>query len=186
MEEMIALLQHRRSVPPAFLTEPGPDRVQLDTLLTIAARVPDHGKLVPWRFLIITGAARERLGQVLAQYMRADNPETSSEILELEQARFLSPVVIGLVSCAAPHVKIPEWEQVLSCGAVAMNLTIAACTMGFATSWLTGWPAYDRRFLDILGLTAQERMAGFLHIGTATISPADRIRPEMGQIITWL
>ncbi|MCJ2085306.1 nitroreductase [Methylobacterium sp. E-005] len=187
MTATLDLLKTRRSVPPPLLDEPGPDRAQLETILTAAARVPDHGKLAPWRFLVIADAAREQVGETIATTFAADNPDASAERLAQERARLThAPVVVAVVSRAAPHVKIPEWEQVLSVGAATMNLVIAANAAGFATSWLTEWFAYDRRVLDALGLAPSEKLAGFVHIGRAREVPSDRPRPSLGEIVTWL
>jgi nitroreductase len=187
MNETLELLRTRRSVAPAFLGEPGPTATELDTLLTIAARVPDHGRLVPWRFVILEGEARHRIGNAIAAAFQADNPGCGEDRIAVEQGRLAhAPVVIAVVSRAAPHVKIPEWEQLLSTGAVAMSLVIAANAMGFATSWLTEWFSFDRRVLDALGLSAHERLAGFVHIGTARQAPVERPRPDLADIVTRL
>lgn len=187
MNATIDLQSRRRSVPPARLTGPGPMREELEGWLAIAARVPDHGKLAPWRFLVIAGAARERIGEIIAAAHRADFPEADAARLDLERNRLAqAPLVVGVVSRAGPHVKIPEWEQVLSAGAVCMNLVLAANAAGYATSWLTEWYAYDRRVLDALGLDPRERIAGFIHIGRAQEVPSDRPRPDLTEIVTWL
>ncbi|MCW6512469.1 nitroreductase family protein [Lichenifustis flavocetrariae] len=183
--DTLDLQTRRRSVPPPALTGPGPDPVQLQTLLTIAARVPDHGKLAPWRFIVFEGEGRLRAGEALAALYAADHPEADAKRLDLERRRLAqAPLVIGVVSRAAPHVKIPEWEQLLSAGAVAMNLILAANAMGFATSWLTEWYAYDRRALTALGLDETEKMAGFIHIGRPTAVIEDRVRPNLADLIT--
>ena len=187
MNSTLDLQRARRSVPPAHLAEPGPSRAELEGWLAIAARVPDHGKLAPWRFLVIAGEARVRIGEVIAAAHQADFPQADAARLDLERARLAqAPLVVAIVSRAAPHVKIPEWEQVLSAGAVCMNLVLAANASGYATSWLTEWYAYDRRILDALGLEPRERIAGFIHIGRAEEAPSDRPRPELAQIVTRL
>lgn len=185
MNESLTSLQQRRSVPARWLTEPGPSPSEIDTLLTVAARVPDHGKLVPWRFILIEGDGRERLGEELEKAFLADQPGADAEKVAAERGRFAqAPVVIAVVSRVAPHVKIPDWEQVLSAGAVCMNLLNAATALGYGASWLTGWAAYDRRILDALGLAAEERIAGYVHIGTASETPTDRPRPNLADIVT--
>lgn len=185
--DTLALLRHRRSVPPVALDGPGPDAGELDLLLTLAARVPDHGKLAPWRFLVIEGEARLRVGETLAALHAADHPGADPKRLDLERHRLAhAPLVVGVVSRAAPHAKIPEWEQVLSAGAVCMNLVVAANAAGFATAWLTEWFAYDRRVLDSLGLDPRERLAGFIHIGRAREIPSDRPRPVLADVVTRL
>lgn len=187
MNETLDLLRTRRSVAPALLGGPGPDEAELTALLTIAARVPDHGRLAPWRFIVIEGEARRRIGDVIAGAYAADNPGCPAERIENERARLAhAPVVVAIVSRAAPHAKIPEWEQILSAGAVAMNLVVAANAMGYATSWLTEWFGFDRRVLDGLGLDARERLAGFVHIGRAQQAPVDRVRPDLASLVTRL
>lgn len=187
MNATLDLLRTRRSVPPLRLEEPGPSPAELDAILAIAARVPDHGKLAPWRFLVIAGEARSRVGAIIAQAYADDHPEADAARLALEGNRLaLAPLVVAVVSRAGPHVKIPEWEQVLSAGAVAMNLVVAANASGFATAWLTEWFAYDRRILDALGLEPSERLAGFIHVGRAGEVPPDRPRPDLADIVTRL
>ena len=185
MNECLSRLLQRRSVPPRWLGEPGPSDQEVENLLKIASRVPDHGKLVPWRFVLIQGEGRQRLGEVLAAAFQADNPGAGAEQIAIERERFAkAPLVIAVVSRVVPHVKIPDWEQVLSAGAVCMNLLNAATALGFGASWLTGWAAFDRRVLDALGLSAEERIAGFIHIGTAKETPTDRDRPSLDDIVT--
>jgi nitroreductase len=185
MNPTIDLLKLRRSVGPNFLTGPGPSAEQLETLLKIASRVPDHGKLVPWRFIIFEGGARERAGEIIAAVFAEANPQADEVRRAAERNRLSrAPVVIGVVSRAAAHPKIPDWEQVLSAGAVCMNLLTAAVAEGFAASWITEWYAYDRRVLQALGLSPQERMAGFVHIGQPTSPSPDRARPALADIVT--
>ncbi len=184
MNDVLDVLLTRRSAPVPLLAAPGPSLEQLETMLSIAARVPDHGKLAPWRFILFTGAERERAGEIIAEAYAAANPDADEKRLAIERKRFLAPVVVGVVSRAAPNGKIPEWEQVLSCGAVCMNLTLAAVAMGFATSWLTEWYAYDRAVVERFGLAAHEKIAGFIHIGTAPGPRDDRPRPTLGDILT--
>jgi nitroreductase len=173
-------------VPPHLLSEPGPSASQLETLLTLAARVPDHGKLVPWRFIVFSGEGRERAGAIVERVFLADNPQADAERRAQERGRFSrAPLVIGVVSRAAPHPKIPEWEQQLSAGAACMALSLAANGMGFGCSWLTEWHAFDRRVLSAFGLTPDERIAGYVHIGTPPASPpSDRPRPALADVVT--
>ena len=183
--ETFDLLKTRRSVPPPGLGEPGPDDAELERILTLAARVPDHGKLVPWRFILFRGEGRVRAGEAIARVFAAANPDAEADRLAIERRRFThAPVVVGIVSRAAPHVKIPEWEQVLSAGAVAMNLVVAANALGYATSWLTEWYAYDPLAREALGLADHERVAGFVHIGRPTTRMEDRVRPVLADIVT--
>lgn len=182
---MIDFLLTRRSVAPLQMKGPAPDVEQLKTLLTIASRVPDHGKLAPWRFIVFEGDARARAGAQFAAIHKRKHPDASDDALQIERMRFQqTPMVIAVVSKAAPHVKIPEWEQELSAGAVCMNLTIAANAMGFVTKWLTEWIAYDRDVAAALGLSSHERIAGYIHIGHMTEKPAERERPVLADIIT--
>jgi nitroreductase len=187
MNETLALLQRRRSVAAHRLAEPGPGPEALETLLTIAARVPDHGRLVPWRFIVIEGAARHTIGEVISTAFHADQPEADAEKIATERNRLArAPLVIAVVSRAKPHVKIPEWEQALSAGAVCMNLLTAATALGFGATWITEWYAFDRRVLDAMGLASDERIAGFIHIGTPTEPSAERPRPALSDIVTRL
>ena len=187
MNETIRLLSRRRSLAPVNLSEPGPTPAELETLLTLASRTPDHGKLAPWRFIVIAGEGRKRAGRIALDLKLADSPGLDEAAQAAELGRFaLAPLVIAVVSRAAPHVKIPEWEQVLSAGAACMNLTIAANALGFASTWLTEWCAYDRRFAAAIGLADHERIAGFIHIGRPKVEPTDRPRPPLAEIVTIL
>ncbi|MCB5176656.1 nitroreductase family protein [Microvirga lenta] len=185
MNESLSRLQQRRSVPARWLGEPGPSPEEVETLLTVAARVPDHGKLVPWRFILIEGDARHRLGDILATAFQADNPDADEDKIAAERGRFAqAPLVVAVVSRVVPHAKIPDWEQILSAGAVCMNLLNGATALGYGAVWLTGWAAFDRRVLDALGLAPNERIAGFIHIGTTKEQPGDRARPDLADIVT--
>ena len=185
MNSTIELLRRRRSLPPQGMTGPGPTEGEIETMLTIASRVPDHGKLTPWRFLIFEGGARERAGAIAAEILRGDDPALPEARVQAELTRFTrAPLVIAVISRAAPHVKIPEWEQVLSAGAACANLVIAANAMGYVTAWLTEWCAYDRRFCEAIGVGAAEKIAGFVHIGRPLHPPEDRPRPALVDIVT--
>lgn len=184
---LIDHLKTRRSVPFPLMADPGPDEATLAEMLAIAARVPDHGKLAPWRFLIIDRATGARLADVVEARVRELDPAADAKKIEIERARFTrAPVCVAVVSRAGPHVKIPEWEQLLSAGAVCLNLLHAAVAYGFGGNWVTEWCAYDRPFLDRLGLTADEKIAGFVHIGTPTARAEDRVRPDMAAITSRL
>jgi nitroreductase len=185
MPDALDLLKTRRSLKPAELLAPGPSPMQVETLLTIASRVPDHGKLTPWRFVVFEGAGRIAAGKVIAEVFATDNPEADSARLDIERTRMTrAPLVVAVVSRAAPHVKIPEWEQVLSAGAAAMNLVTAAHALGFGANWITEWYAYDRRVLSRFGVAPHEKIAGFVHIGTPEKPPEDRPRPPLDGIVT--
>ncbi len=185
MNDTLKLLAARRSVPPIAMRGPGPTPEELRALLAVAARVPDHGKLAPWRFIVFEGEGRARAGEILAQILSRREPNADPQRLELERGRFArAPLVVGVVSRAAPHAKIPEWEQQLSAGAVCMALTVAATAMGFRTAWLTEWCAYDREAMARFGLAEHERIAGFIHIGRVDNPPEDRARPDLDDLIT--
>ena len=185
MPDALQLLKTRRSIKPIELAGPAPSAAEIETLLTVASRVPDHGKLVPWRFIIFEGDGRLAAGEAIVAGFRTKYPEAKPEHVEVERARLArAPLVIAVVSRAAPHVKIPEWEQVLSAGAAAMNLVTAAHALGFAANWITEWYAYDRRVLDALGLSPHEKIAGFVHIGRPVKPPEDRPRPPLSDIVT--
>jgi nitroreductase len=185
--DTIALLTTRRSVKPMLMEPEAPSAADLDTILTVAARTPDHGKLAPWRFIVIAGEARNRIGEIIAAAYMADHPGASDKDIAFERKRLArAPLVIAVVSRAGAHPKIPEWEQVLSAGAVCMNLTVAANALGYGTNWLTEWYGYDRRVLDALGLKPDERMAGFIHIGRSDAPKQERERPALADVVTYL
>src|SRR5882762_6297121 len=166
MPDALELLKTRRSVKPMEMIGAPPSDAEIDTLLTIASRVPDHGKLTPWRFIVFTGDARLAAGDIIADAFRADRADATPEQVAFERQRLArAPLVIAVVSRAAPHVKIPEWEQQLSSGAAAMSLVIAVHALGFGATWITEWYAYDRSVLDALGLAPHEKIAGCVHIG---------------------
>jgi nitroreductase len=185
MPEAIDLLKSRRSVKPIELGGPGPSPGELATLLTVASRVPDHGKLTPWRFIVFEGDARLKASEIIGEAFRRKRPDATPDQVEHEKRRLArAPLVIAVVSRAGPHGKIPEWEQVLSAGAAATSLVFAAHALGFAASWLTEWYAYDRGVLDALGLKPDEKIAGFVHIGRPAKSVEDRPRPPLADIVT--
>jgi len=184
MPTALELLLTRRSVPPAALGEPGPDDKALRDILTIATRVPDHGKLTPWRLILIRGTAREDFGVLLADAFAAANPEASEQQIAFEKGRFArAPLVVAVVSAPRPHDKIPEWEQRLSAANVCFNLLHAATALGFGAAWITEWCAYDERVRGALKLAAEERIAGFVYIGTATMRPPERQRPALNEVV---
>jgi nitroreductase len=185
MPDALELLTTRRSFKAAELVGPPPSAAEIETLLTVASRVPDHGKLVPWRFIVFEGDARRAAGDAIAAAFRAKYPDSKPEHVEAERGRLArAPLVIAVVSRAGTHVKIPEWEQVLSAGAAAMSLVLAAHALGYGASWTTEWYAYDRTALDALGLAANERIAGFIHSGRPPGRPQDSPRPPLDQIAT--
>ncbi len=185
MPDAIELLKTRRSVKPREMTGPGPSPAELETILTIGARVPDHGKLAPWRFIVFEGDARQRAGEVIARVFARKNPGASASDIEAERKRLTdAPLVIGLVSFTKPHPKVPAFEQELSAGASAMNIVTAATALGYGACWLTQWFSFDRDVLDGLGLKPDEKLAGLIHIGTPTKPSEDRPRPVLSEIVT--
>jgi nitroreductase len=183
--DAIKLLKTRRSVKPREMTAPGPSPAELETILTIGARVPDHGKLAPWRFIVFEGDARQRAGEVIARVFARKNPGAAASDIEAERKRLTdAPLVIGLVSFTKPHPKVPAFEQELSAGASAMNIVTAATALGYGACWLTQWFAFDRDVLDGLGLKPDEKLAGLIHIGTPTKPSEDRPRPVLSEIVT--
>lgn len=183
---MLELLSNRRSSKPMMLAEPGPSAAELDRILTIAARVPDHKKLAPWRFIVIEGAARETLGREIAAACAAEEKEPPSEVRLAGEAKRLmrSPLVVCVVSRVTPVAAAPEWEQVLSAGAACFNMCLAANAMGYGTCWVTEWIAYSPRVKAALRLADNERIAGFVYMGTRTETQPDRERPALKDIVT--
>ena len=184
--KLIDYLSTRRSMPAFQMREPGPSRPEIEEMLKLASRVPDHGKLAPWRFIVYTGGRRERMSLELSKIARADRPDLSEEMIKVEETRFTrAPVVIAVVSTAAPHNKIPEWEQLRSAGAVCLNLVMAANAHGYVSNWLTEWMAYDERAYPILGVKPGEKVAGFVHVGSTDFPVTERPRPDLAEIVTW-
>lgn len=184
-EAILEILATRRSVKPDRLQAPAPSGEELDRILTIAARVPDHKKLVPWRFMVFEGEARAAAGELFAEACRAEETEPSHVRIETERARFLrAPLVVAVVSRIAKRPGAPEWEQILSAGAAAFNLCLAANALGYGTSWLTEWVAYSPFVRNGLGLAENERIVGFIHIGTPKEKPEERERPNIADIVT--
>ena len=180
----IDLLLSRRSGSAKAMSGPGPDAGQLQTILRAAARVPDHGKLFPWRFIVFEGEARTRFGDMLVECLK-ETETVSAERAALEAVRFLrAPVVVGVVSRVRGGIPIPEWEQQLSAGAVCQTMLIAAHALGFVANWLTEWCAYHPLVQERLGLKPGERIAGFIYIGTSTVSLEERARPDLEKVVT--
>ncbi len=179
------LLKTRKSPKVFDLTSPGPSPAEIEEMLTIASRVPDHGKLAPWRFIVFEGEGRARAGEAIARVFLADHPGAQPDHVEQERNRLSqAPLVIAVVSKAAPHAKIPEWEQTLSAGAACTLLVLAAHALGYAATWLTQWYSYDPRLRAALGLAESERIVGFVHIGTLARPQEDRPRPALADIVT--
>jgi nitroreductase len=171
--EALEAVMTRASVAPAFLTEPAPEGVVLERILAAGASAPDHGRLRPWRFILIRGEARVRLGGVFAEALRRRQPDAAEAALEQERARPLrAPLLIAVVAKVDPqHPKIPEIEQILSTGAAVQNLLIAAHAQGFGGKWLTGANAYDEHVKKALGLAPDDRLVGFVHLGSIEGKP---------------
>lgn len=184
-ENALKLLLDRRSVVANKLGAPGPDAQQLSKILTAAARVPDHKKLEPWRFILFEGEARSNFGRVLADACKSNEPDASQARLEMEAARFMrTPVVVAVISSPVDNAAVPEWEQILSAGAACQNLLIATNAAGFSGQWITEWYAFDQKVCSALGLEEGERVAGFIYIGTAQEQPQERDRPNLEEIVT--
>ncbi|TPP11042.1 nitroreductase family protein [Rhizobium glycinendophyticum] len=184
--KLLDYLAIRRSVPAFQMREPGPDRREIESILSLAVRVPDHGKLAPWRFIVYRGEERARIGEALLAMALDKNPDLSDEMIQVERSRFTrAPVVIAVVSTAAPHFKIPEWEQVMSAGAVCLNLLMAANAYGYVSNWLSEWFAFDESAYPLLGVKAGEKVAGFIHIGSTDFPIVERPRPALSDVVTW-
>jgi nitroreductase len=181
--QALDLLLSRRSGSAKAMKGPGPSDEQIRTLVNAATRVPDHGKLTPWRFLILRGDARATLGDIAARALKSTEPDANEERLAIERRRFLrAPVIIAVVSRVREAIPIPEWEQILSCGASCQTLCIAAHAMGFVANWITEWPAYHPLVRDALGLHAGEKIAGFIYLGHPVEPLVDRPRPRYEDI----
>jgi nitroreductase len=180
--EVTAFLARRRSASAALLEAPGPDAEQTELLLRLAARVPDHGKLFPWRFIVLQGAGKAAFVDALFDIARA-RPDRELATTKLGKVA-PAPLGVVVVSRVAPGHKIPEWEQELSSGAVCMNLLTAAQALGFGANWITDWYSYDPAALDLLGLAPGERVAGFVFVGTPSAAPLERVRPDVGALTT--
>lgn len=185
MTEVIDFLLARRSVLAANLREPGPSDEQVEKILMAAARVPDHKKLVPWRFILFQGEARAKFGGILAEVCMERETDPTPTRIETEKGRFMrAPLVVAVVASPVEHPAVPEWEQTLSAGAACMSLANAASALGFSSQWITEWYAFDERIKDSLGLGTKEKVAGFIYIGTAAEKPTERDRPALDDIVT--
>jgi nitroreductase len=185
-QSFLDFLSTRRSVKPDKLLSPGPTPDELTQILTAGTRVPDHKKLAPWRFVVFEGGARAAMGEVFAEACRLEEKEPPSPVrLDLERNRFLrAPLVIGVISSIKPRPGAPEWEQVLSAGAVCFNICLAANALCFGTSWITEWIAYSPAVRKALALGDAERIAGFIYIGRPAEKPDERERPAVADLVT--
>ena len=185
MTDIIDFILSRRSVTARNMTEPGPSADELDKILRAGMRVPDHGRLGPWRFIVIKGEARVAFGDVLGEAFKNENPDAFEELVEVERERFQrAPVVIAVTSRVIKEHKIPEWEQTLFSGAACINLLNAAHAIGYAAQWLTEWPAYNEDVAAALGLEENERVAGFVYVGTPKEPPTERQRAEYEAVVS--
>ena len=184
-QETLELLMLRRSLTVKDMIHPGPSEEQLKKILEIGSRVPDHKKQVPWRFLTFEKNTRGKFGKILRLTFAKNNPRTNEKILDFEENRFLrAPLIIAVISTAdKDNPKVPEWEQILTAGAVCQNILIASNAMGYASQWLTEWYAYDNVVLRKLNLNPNERIAGFIYIGTASKQPKERGRPDLANLV---
>ncbi|MCF3972792.1 nitroreductase family protein [Paracoccus salsus] len=181
----VDFLATRRSHPPKLLKDPAPDRAEVMRLLTLAARAPDHGKLEPWRFVVLERPALDRLVPILRQEVLADGQDAAAA--EKAVSAFASPLIVAVISAPIADHKIPVWEQVLSAGAVCLGLVNAALASGWGAAWLTGFAATNEGFAQAhLGLAAHERVAGLIHIGTRADAPPERPRPDIDAKTRWL
>ena len=180
MTDLTNYMKTRRSSLSLTLEEPGPDADQLRTILEIATRVPDHGKLAPWRFELWPMPVRQKLHDALQDFLQAtpDIPDQEKK-RQGTQKLLHAPCVLVVISTAGEHPKIPVWEQHLSTGAVCMNTLIAANSLGFEAQWLTAWYPYEERARHILGLQSGEKIAGIIHIGSSSVPKSERPRPEI-------
>ena len=180
----LTFLNGRRSVPARQLEAPAPDDATLGRMLAAAVRVPDHGKRVPWRFVRIAGEARAALGEALVARTLQRDPEAAQAVIEKDRNRFHAPLAIAVVARLGHDDRIPETERFASACCVCFALLMAAQAEGFGAQWLTGWPAYDEAILRLLGLGADERIAGFIHIGTPKLDVPERERPDPRALLT--
>ncbi|MBU2958167.1 nitroreductase [Paracoccus sp. 1_MG-2023] len=184
-DAVLSFLATRRSHPPKLLSAPGPDRAELTDLLTMAARAPDHGKLEPWRFVVLTRGALDTIAPLLHQAVLDDGQDEAQA--QKAASAMASPVVVAVLFCPKDSPKVPLWEQELSAGAVCLGLVNAALASGWGASWLTGFAALNREFGQAhLGLQPDERVAGLIHLGTRGATPPERPRPDIDAITTWL
>lgn len=184
-KDTIDFLLSRRSILARMMEGPGPSDEDLRKIMETGMRVPDHGRLSPWRFIVIRGDAREQLGGVIAEAYVKNNPDAIEEQVEIEKERFTrAPVVIAVVSKVQKEHKIPEWEQVLSSGAACQTMLIAALSMGYAAQWLTEWYAYDADVKKAIGAGEDDQIAGYLYLGNQMADPSERGRPDYDDIVS--
>ena len=182
---VLAFLKSRKSASAKAMSAPGPSGAQLDEILEIAVRVPDHGKLAPWRFILIEGEGRARIGDGFADVWAKKNPSYSTENLDFQRGLFMrAPLILVIVSTAAVHGKIPVWEQQLSSAAVCYNAVLAATALGFDAQWQSDWVAYDDGAKAVMGVHAHETISGIIYMGTSNVALEDRPRPDVSTLLT--
>lgn len=181
--EVIEFMKNRRSVPAKAMSGPGPSNSQIEAMIAIASRVPDHGKLAPWRFVRYAPQYCVKLGEICLAAALKREPGLPVEMQAIELTRFTRvPVVIAVISRTREHPKIPQWEQLLSAGAAAMSLLIAANAHGFDAQWITEWVAYDEALAPAFGVKPAEKIAGMVYIGTRTSPKTERDRPPIADV----
>ena len=182
---LLAFLKSRKSASAKAMGGPGPDAAQLQDILSIAVRVPDHGKLNPWRFVVFEGEARAGVGELFAKRFAELHPDYPADGVNFQKTLFTrAPVVVAVVSTATEHVKIPAWEQLMSSAAVCFNLVLAAQAHGFDAQWQSDWVAYDDGAKAAMGIAPHEKVSGLIYIGTSTVPLEDRPRPDAVALTT--
>lgn len=181
--DILSTLKTRRSTAIKALSAPGPTAAQMEEILTAAARVPDHGKLAPWWFVVFDGNSRAAFGKVLREAYKIEEPEAADAKLDLEAEKFLrAPMVVAVIS-RIKESKIPQWEQFLSAGACCYNLCLAANAAGYGSNWVTGWPTFNEKVRGALGCDGRDNIAGFIYLGTQSEKPEERERPALSDIV---
>jgi nitroreductase len=182
---LLNFLKTRKSASAKAMTAPGPDASQLQDILSIAVRVPDHGKLSPWRFVVFEGKARGQVGEKFGVRFASLHPDYPPDNVAFQKGLFArAPVVVAVVSTAAVHAKIPVWEQQMSAAAVCFNLVLAVQAHGFDAQWQSDWVAYDEGAKAAMGIAADEKVAGIIYIGTSAVALEDRPRPDAKALTT--
>jgi nitroreductase len=182
---LLRFLQTRKSASAKAMGAPGPTPANMQEIFSVAVRVPDHGKLAPWRFVLFEGDARAAVGTRFSEHFAALHPDYGAEAIAFQKGLFMrAPVVVAVVSTAALHAKIPVWEQQMSAAAVCFNMVLAAQALGFDAQWQSDWVAYDAGAKSIMGVTPEENIAGIIYIGTSTVALEDRPRPDVQALVT--
>lgn len=183
--ELLHFLKTRRSSKISHLSGPAPSTEDITEILQTGARVPDHGKMNPWYFIVLQGDARKEAGELLKQAYATENPDAAPAKLDYESEQFMrAPLIIAVVS-RIRNGKHPQWEQILSAGAVCYNISIAANALGYGANWLTEWYSYSPTFKTLMGLDERDHFAGFIYIGTETQKNEERERPDLDLITTY-